>query len=432
MGPNLLGSPAPEIVALYTVAYGADDLVGMCALERGPRFDRDGVGFFTADADDVVTRRGVIDLVEGHRGVVHGDTSDDGTEASTDQEAAPVGKRKRQSVCITSGNGSYAHIAGADEGAAVADGASRGQGADLGEFGPHRQDRAEAKTAVADDIERPVEVDACADVRERGFVSSREIVDRITVRDVEPRDRDTPSAEVGGEAFEGLNLLGRVRVVLEVSRWKMRVHPFEHNMREGGDFGNEVEGVGEADTHASHTSVQRDVTGGGGAQATRYGADSPRLLEAGNGDTDTCTQSRFELVRKNGAEDENGEFEGGSGESFAQFGGGNSGRADVGESMGDGGHAQTVGVGFQDDDGLERGDGCGNFAEILCENIEIDVEDDSTVYGFHFFVLFSVPVVSKYTSAATGISIINFLVLSLYAGVFESGRLEEIERFLSS
>ena len=121
----------------------------MGALERGPGLDGHRAGGFAADADDVVAGLRVLDLVERDGGVVHGDPADDGAGAAADEEAAAVGEREGEPVGVAGGDGADAHVARADEGAAVADRAAGRERAHLGEARPQGEHGAEAEPAVS-------------------------------------------------------------------------------------------------------------------------------------------------------------------------------------------------------------------------------------------------------------------------------------------
>ena len=162
--------------ALDAVAEGADDVVGVGALEGGPVVGRDGVLAASAEADDLVAGLHVGDVGDVHGRVVHRDASDHGAGRAVDQHVAAVREGEGQTVRVAGGDRRHARALREAPGASVAERGAGGEVADLGDAGLEGEDRLHVERAASVGVEGAVQVDAGADLREGAACGAREVV----------------------------------------------------------------------------------------------------------------------------------------------------------------------------------------------------------------------------------------------------------------
>ena len=203
-------------------ADGADDVVGVGALEGGPVLNGDFVVAVTAKKGNDVTNAGLGDIIEVDGEVVHGEAAEDRDGDATDEDGAAVGKGEREAIGIAGADGAHAHGAAGAIGVAVADGGAFGEVADLRQAGGHGEDGAQGDAEGPGGVEGSVEIDAAADEVEGGGAGGRGVVDGVGVGGVDPAEAmaegfggvedDTEAAELllgeGGGAFVGQGEVG--------------------------------------------------------------------------------------------------------------------------------------------------------------------------------------------------------------------------------
>lgn len=108
-------------------ADGADNVVGVGALEGGPVLNGDFVVAVTAKEGNDVTNAGLGDIIEVDGEVVHGEAAEDRDGDAADEDGAAIGKGEGEAVGITGADGAHAHGAASAIGVAVADGRALGE-----------------------------------------------------------------------------------------------------------------------------------------------------------------------------------------------------------------------------------------------------------------------------------------------------------------
>ena len=157
----------------------------MCAFRVRPFGDLYGVRGVAAETKNFVAGLRAGTVFERNRRVIHRDAPDDGTaDAAYQERAVSVGKRERQAVGISRRDSPDAHFFRAFVSVAVTDEIAGVERAHLREARFEGQDGTQIERARAVRIEEPVEVDARADVRERGAVGRWDVVHAVAVGNV--------------------------------------------------------------------------------------------------------------------------------------------------------------------------------------------------------------------------------------------------------